>query len=168
MGALTAFLLFRLYFRIFEGEYKGSVEIIKPSRLMYFSLFILAFCIPCFWILAKGRIENFLALQENFRMAELNPFLPLFTVVSSLLGYYIAYKIYFKHDFHSIRIKVVRSLFRRRFGLDYFIKFLLEDFIVFVGSIFAFVEKYVLEFFYKLPKYLLRTVSHLFSDGGQK
>ena len=156
---LTAFYLFRAYFRIFEGDYRGTIEPKRVGRAMIFAIVILILPTVSFGFVFNNYASSiFSSLQYN---GVSNPFVNVFAFVTSALGYYLAYNIYFTKRISSLRNRFLRRLASGHFYMDIFIDFIFKDFILFIAKIFAFFEKYILGLLCSLPNLITRIVSYL-------
>ena len=158
---LTAFYLFRLYFRIFEGDYRGTIEPKRVSRAMIFAIIVLILPTVFFGFLFNNYANSIFSPLEYSKLGVSNPFVNVFAFVISALGYYLAYNIYFTKRISSIRNRFLRRLSSEHFYMDIFIDFIFKDFILFIAKIFAFFEKYILGFFCSLPNLITRIISYL-------
>ena len=158
---LTAFYLFRVYFRIFEGDYRGTIEPKKAGKAMNFAIIILAFLCLFFGYIFNKYITGFFELSGYGKNLLSNPFINLFAFIVSALGYYLAYNIYFAKRLHSIRIRPLRRLVSEHFYMDKFIDFIFKDFILFIAKIFNLIERYILNFIYYIPVLITRFISYL-------
>ena len=157
----TSFYLFRMYFRIFEGDYRGTIEPKRIGRAMYFVIFVLTALTILFGHILIKHVNFSFALIGYNKTAALNPFVNVIAFLISAMGYYLAYNIYYTKRLTSIRIRTVRKLASQHFYMDSFIDFIFRDFIIFISKIFAFFEKYILNFIYSLPSVTARFVSYL-------
>lgn len=158
---LTAFYLFRAYFRIFEGDYRGTIEPKRVGRAMIFAIVILILPTVSFGFIFNNYASSiFSSLQYN-KLGVSNPFVNVFAFVTSALGYYLAYNIYFTKRISSLRNRFLRRLASGHFYMDIFIDFIFKDFILFIAKIFAFFEKYILGLLCSLPNLITRIVSYL-------
>ena len=158
---VTAFYLFRVYFRVFEGNYRGTIEPKRASRTMIAAILILL--LPCifFGFIFYNKAGAFFTLSGRANLGGSNPFMNVLAFLISAAGYYLAYNIYFTKRLHSLRIRPLRRLAARRFFADDIRDFIFRDFILFVYRIFAFFEKYVLAFFYAIPAFLSAVISFI-------
>ena len=158
---VSAFYIFRVYFRIFEGNYRGTFEPKVVGKAMNFG--IIALIIPTiFFGYISIKYTNVLfafANQTNFGNS--NPFVNVFAFLTSAAGYYLAYNIYFTKRLYSLRIRTLRRLAARYFYGESFMDFIQNNFLIFLSNLLSFFEKYILAFLYKLPNYILRFSSYI-------
>lgn len=158
---LTAFYLFRTYFRIFEGDYRGTIEPKRVSRAMNFGIIILLILCIFFGFFFNNFAGSIFTLLGYNKFCASNPFVNIFAFLVSAAGYYLAYNIYFAKRLHSLRIKFLRKLASKHFYMDAFINILFNDGIIFISKILAFFEKYILGFIYSIPNLITRIISYL-------
>src|SRR5699024_6536719 len=104
---LTALYIFRIYFKVFEGSYRGSWEVQRASRLMNFATVTLCFSVIFFGFIFAKSIDGFLSFEHN---AALLPdfFLNVASFIAAIAGYYLAYNIYCKKRLRSLRFRPAR------------------------------------------------------------
>ena len=160
---ITTFYLFRLYFRIFEGNYRGTVEPKRVGKAMNFGITVLL--LPCiFFGFILNNHADFILNFLNYSKSEvLNPFINVLVFIVSAIGYYLAYNIYFAKRLSSIRNRFFRRLASRHFYMDHFISFIFNDLIFIVGKVFTIFERYILNFIYKIPSLITRLFSYFFT-----
>ena len=158
---LTAFYLFRAYFRIFEGEYRGTIEPKRISRAMGFGIIILL--LPClfFGFIYNKYAPSLFALSDYNEITPPNPFINIFALAASAAGYYLAYNIYFAKRIHSLRIKILRKFAANYFYINNFINFIFDKVIAFFGAILLFFEKYILAVVCSIPFTFTKFISYL-------
>ena len=157
----TAFYLFRVYFRVFEGNYRGTIEPKCASRTMKAAILILL--LPCifFGFIFYNKAGGFFTLSGRANFGGSSPFMNVFAFLVTAAGYYLAYNIYFIKRLHSLRIRPLRRLAARHFFAEEIRSFIFKDFIFFMYKIFAFFEKYILSLFYALGAVISRIISFL-------
>lgn len=156
---LTALYIFRIYFKVFEGSYRGSWEVQKTSRLMNFATATLCFPVIFFGFIFAKSIDGFLSFEHN---AALLPdfFLNVAAFIAGIAGYYLAYNIYCKKRLRSLRFRPARRLAAEHFYMDYLIEFIFEAIPVHLSKILLFIEKYILTAFYLAGALILRIISY--------
>ena len=158
---LTAFYLFRVYFRIFEGDYRGTIEPKMVSRAMNFAIIILFISCVFFGFLFNNYAGSIFTLLGYNKIASTNPFLNVFAFIVSAAGYYLAYNIYFTKRLRSLRTRALRRLAAQHFYIDSFLEFIFRDLILLIAKILAFFEKYILNCIYAIPPTTTRLISYL-------
>ena len=157
---MSTFYLFRVYFRVFEGEYKGSYEVQKTSKLMKFAILLL--CIPVvFFGLVFNKYSGYFLSFSTAQKITPDFFVNIFTFIASVFGYYLAYNIYFTKRICSLRYRPVRRLAAKHFYCDYFIDFIFEKMPLFISKIFSFFEKYTIGILYTLIKLKIKIISFI-------
>ena len=133
----------------------------RQFQSLYFVIFVLTALTILFGHILIKHVNFSFALIGYNKTAALNPFVNVIAFLISAMGYYLAYNIYYTKRLTSIRIRTVRKLASQHFYMDSFIDFIFRDFIIFISKIFAFFEKYILNFIYSLPSVTAGFVSYL-------
>ncbi len=155
------FSIFRIYFKIFEGKYKGSFEVIKPSKLMGF--FLIGLCAICMFF-GKITQEGYGAIYENSGSGNFfnsSPNINILALLACVLGYFVAQKIYYLKEKNTLKLGILKTLAHKRFYLDNFIDFVLSRKTNILASVAHFVEKYIVQAPYKFIAYFLKTFAYL-------
>ena len=153
--------MFRAYFRIFEGDYRGTIEPKMVSRAMNFAIIILFISCVFFGFLFNNYAGSIFTLLGYNKIASTNPFLNVFAFIVSAAGYYLAYNIYFTKRLRSLRTRALRRLAAQHFYIDSFLEFIFRDLILLIAKILAFFEKYILNCIYAIPPTTTRLISYL-------
>ncbi len=156
---MSAFYLFRVYFRVFEGGYRGSYEIQKTSRLMKFAILLLSVPVVFFGLIFNKYSGAFLSFSTIKKAMTPDFFINIFAFIACIAGYYLAYNIYFAKRISSLRFRPLRKIAAEHFWCDYFIDFLFEKLPLFVAKICLFFEKYVIGILYTLAKLKIKIIS---------
>lgn len=156
---MSAFYLFRVYFRVFEGGYRGSYEIQKTSRLMKFAILLLSVPVVFFGLIFNKYSGAFLSFSTIKKAMTPDFFVNIFAFIACIAGYYLAYNIYFAKRISSLRFRPLRKIAAEHFWCDYFIDFLFEKLPLFVAKICLFFEKYVIGILYTLAKLKIKIIS---------
>ncbi len=158
---VTAFCLFRVYFRVFEGRYRGTFEPKNVGKAMNFGIILLTLPTVFFGYIFSRYAGGFLTPAAGSNIGNFNPFINIFAFLISAAGYYLAYNIYFTKRLYSVRIRAIRRLAAKCFYAENFVDFITKDLLIFLSKIFSFFEKYILTFLYKLPAYILDLISYI-------
>ena len=161
LGVISTFWIFRLYFRVFEGKYKGSYEIKKIPKRSTFCLVLLSSIVFLFGYLTKNFIKDFLYLQNEPINYATNPFVGVFYIFLCLLTYYVTYKICLKKQFRFAKIRLLKYKIKNRFGFDTFLNFFFETMPEFFANLFSLIEKWFFGGFLFLLKSFIRFFSFL-------
>ena len=120
-ASLSAFYIFRTYFLVFEGQYRGSGDVEKPSSILTVPLIIFAIPAAIFGFIFSGSFSSFITFgyytENHFA------FLP---VISTILA---GFSIWLAAIFYWDKKKIVDSaLIKIPFGFLY--KFLVEKWFI--------------------------------------
>lgn len=157
---LSAFSLFRVYFKTFEGHYRGNWEVQKTSKLIRFSIVLLAAPVIFFGFIFNRHVHTFLSFTEAK-----NPtpdfFVGVMALVASLLGYYLAYCIYFTKSIAPFRLRPIRRMVSKRFYSDIFIDFIFSSLPTVISKIFYLIEKYILGGFWLISVFIEKLIAYI-------
>ena len=156
---MSTFYLFRVYFRVFEGGYRGSYEVQKTSKLMKFAILLLCIPVVFFGLIFAKYSGAFLSFSSLNKVSTPDFFVNVFAFIASIFGYYLAYNIYFTKRISSLRVRFLRRIAAEHFWCDYFIDFLFEKLPLFVAKILLFFEKYLIGILYTLVKLKIKIIS---------
>lgn len=158
---LCAFYTFRVYFRIFEGEYRGTYEVQKQSKLMTFSLVLLSLlCILIGYIL-KNYSGTLITMSSQDLTKSSVPLINIIGFIAAMTGYILAYRVYFTKELSSVKNITLRKICANHFGAEAFIEFKYKTLPEFLGKVFNIFEKYILEFLYLIPSLITRILSYI-------
>lgn len=158
---ITAFYSFRLYFRVFEGKYRGTFVPKVSGRAMSFAIAPLIILTIFFGYIYNNFANSFFANLEQTSLTYQNPFVNVFAFLTAAAGYYLAYNIYFTKRLYSVRLRFARKLAAKYFYAENFLDFILKDILVFFSKLFSFFEKHILGFLYKLPVFISKIISYV-------
>lgn len=162
VALMTAFYMFRSYFVVFEGEYKGRSDIGKPHFLLNLSVSVLAiFTILLGW-LTHTSFEKFVHFGNEVAQTAkiLNPtFIAISIAVVGLIFAWVLYNTKVK----PIAIKGLYQLSYNKFYIDNLYGFFTDKVYYYVSKISAWFDKYIVDGFVKLCALHVRAYSWLFS-----
>jgi len=162
VALMTAFYMFRSYFVVFEGEYKGQNIPHKPHYILNLSISILAICTIFIGCLTHVNFEKFVQFGYNVSDAT-KLFNPLFISISvSLIGAVLAFILY-NTKVKPIKIPVLYQLSYNKFYIDNFYKFITEKIYFIISRICSFVDKYIIDGLIILAALNVRACSWVFS-----
>lgn len=165
VALMTAFYMFRSYFRVFEGKFRGGNIPQKSNFTLNFSMLILAICTLFIGGLTHLKFEKFIYFGETVSQSikEMNPNLIVMISLSvALLGFFAAY-IFYNTKIKSIKIPVLYELSYNRFYIDKLYDVILTR-LYYLGSKFcAFVDKYIVDGLVILSAFNVRAFSWVLS-----
>jgi NADH-quinone oxidoreductase subunit L len=162
VALMTAFYMFRSYFVVFEGEYKGRSEIGKPHWTLNFSISVLALSTVFLGTLIHHNFAKFLqfgnTIPQTVKIAN-----PTFIAISiALVGLLFAW-VFYNTKVKPIAIKGLYQLSYNKFYIDNFYNFLTEKVYYSVSKICALFDKYIVDGVVKLCGLHVRAYSWVFS-----
>lgn len=162
VSLMTAFYMFRLYFRVFEGEYRGENIPHKPHFILNFSVLILALATALIGMLSHGSIQEYLAWANTFVQCQkcVNP---LFISISvAVLGVLTAF-VFYNTKVRPIKIPLFYQLSNNKFYIDDFYNFLSKKVYYIITRTSAITDKYVVDGFVNFMVLVTRSISWIFS-----
>lgn len=162
VALMTAFYMFRSYFIVFEGEYKGQNVPHKPSRILNLSILILALATVLIGYFTHGSFAHFIQFGNQISKSEtlINP---LFISISvALVGALMAF-VFYNTKVKPIKIPVLYKLSYNKFYIDNFYNFVSERLYYLVSKVCSIVDKYIIDGFVILIALNVRASSWVFS-----
>lgn len=162
VALMTAFYMFRSYFIVFEGEYKGQNIPHKPSFTMNLSISILTLSTIVIGYLTHDKFGNFVQFGIDIPQTEklVNP---LFISISvALVGALLAF-IFYNTRVKPIKIKGFYQLSYNKFYIDNFYNFITDKIYYIVSKICSFIDKYIVDGLVILAALNVRACSWVFS-----
>jgi len=158
---MTVFYMFRSYFLVFEGKFKGENAPHKPSFVLNFSISVLAVFSIFIGFLVNHSFEKFVEIGGN--TTQTNIFNPAFISISvSLMGLLLAW-IFYNTKIKPIKIPILYQLSYNRFYIDNFYNFIAERIYYIICRVCYFVDKYFVDGVVKLSAFGVRGTSWVFS-----
>lgn len=162
VALLTAFYMFRSYFVVFEGDYKGKSDVGKSHLPLNLSISVLALCTVSLGTLIHHNFDKFIQFGNEIprTVKTVNPtFIAISVALAGLLFAWIFYNTKVK----PIAIKGLYQLSYNKFYIDNFYNFL-TDKVYYLGSkTSALFDKYIIDGIVKLCGFHVRAYSWLFS-----
>lgn len=141
---MTAFYMFRSYFVVFEGEYKGQKQPEKPAFVLNFSIATLAVFTLLVGCLTHKNFEKFIQLGNVLPQSEKH-INPLFISLSvAFVGLLLAW-VFYNSKVKPVKIPVLYQLSYNRFYIDNLYNFIAERLYYIVSRICAFVDTYIVD-----------------------
>lgn len=147
VALMTAFYMFRSYFMVFEGEYRGSTEPHKPNFILNICISVLAISTIFIGSLTNEGFEKFIQFGNNIPQSAklINPHLLIFISVSvALVGALLAW-VFYNTKVKPIKIPGLYQLSYNKFYIDNFYDFLSQRMYYLISKICAFVDKYLVD-----------------------
>lgn len=163
VALMTAFYMFRSYFVVFEGDFKGSTQPHKPAFILNFSISILAIFTVLLGSLTHSSFEKFIQFGNSIPQVAktVNPF--FISISVALIG------ILFAWIFYNTKVKpfTPRGLYQLSYNKFYIDNFY-DDFIsrkiyYVISKLCALVDKYVVDGLVVLAGFNVRVFSWIFS-----
>ncbi|MEI8129147.1 MAG: proton-conducting transporter membrane subunit, partial [bacterium] len=144
VALMTAFYMFRSYFVVFEGEFKGEKEPKKTTFTLNFSISILAICTILIGCVTRKGFEEFIKFGSGIAQSEkfINPF--FISISIALTGLLLAWGFY-NTKVKAFKIPILYKLSYNKFYIDNFYNFIAEKVYSTVSRICAFVDKYFVD-----------------------
>lgn len=162
VSLITAFYMFRSYFVVFEGAYKGENTSHKPAFVLNLSISILAISTIFIGCLTHVGFEKFIRYGYDIAQSAsaINPF--FISIGVALIGFLFAF-LFYSTKVRPIKLPLLYNLSYNRFYIDNFYDFLANRLYHFVSRISAFVDKYFIDGFVILATLSVRTYSWILS-----
>lgn len=162
VALMTAFYMFRSYFVVFEGEFKGSKEPLNSPPILNFSISVLAIFTVFLGCLTHNGFEKLINFGTNVSQSvkEINP---LFISISvALLGILFAY-LFYNTKVKPFKIPGLYQLSYNKFYIDNFYDFLAKRTYYIFAKICSFIDKYIIDGLVYLASLNVRVFSWIFA-----
>lgn len=145
VALMTAFYMFRSYFLVFEGDFKGSQEPLKSPFVLNLSISMLTI-FTAFIGLISNEFDKFIQLTISVAQ-NVKTFNPVFVSLSvALVGVFSAFIFYnTKIKEKRIKIPILYNLSYNRFYIDNFYGFLSDKIYYIFAKITDFIDKYIVD-----------------------
>ncbi|MDD3419212.1 MAG: NADH-quinone oxidoreductase subunit L [Candidatus Gastranaerophilales bacterium] len=123
-AGLSAFYIFRTYFMVFEGKYKGESQVEPVSKVMSVPLIVLAVPSAVLGVLLSWCFDDFVSF--GFHTENHFVFLPLISIVIALFSVWLASIFYWDKkklidtELVKLPLKSLHRLFVEKFFIDWF------------------------------------------------
>lgn len=162
VALMTAFYMFRSYFVVFEGPYKGENVPHKTSNILNISISILAIFTILIGCLTHNSFENFVQIG-NASLLEPKHVNPAFISISvALLGALLAWILY-NTKAKPFKIPALYQLSYNKLYIDKVYNFISEKIYYIFSKICSFVDKYIVDGLVILAALNVRACSWVFS-----
>lgn len=161
VALMTAFYMFRSYFVVFEGEYRGQNISHKPGFRLNFSISVLAI-FTVFIGLLHSNFEKFIQFGNEIPQAAkaVNPFFIAISV--ALIGSMLAW-VFYNTKVKAPKIPVLYRLSYNKLYVDNFYNFIAGKIYHVLARICALTDKYIVDGFVVLSAINVRACSWVFS-----
>lgn len=162
VSLMTAFYMFRSYFIVFEGEFRGSKLPEKPNYILNFSILALVIPVILLGFFTHEGFEKFIQFGNNIPQV-VKSINPIFISISiALIGLLFAF-VFYNTKVKPIKIPVLYKLSFNRLYIDNFYDFLAKKIYLFVSKICGFVDKYIIDGLVIMSGLSVRALSWVFS-----
>lgn len=159
---MTVFYMFRSYFVVFEGEFRGKDNVGKSHYILNLSILILAIFTILIGSLTHIGFEKF--IQSGFELSQVTKIIdPRFISISIGLVGFISAWIFYNTKIKPFMIKGLYQLSYNRFYIDNFYSFISEKFYYAISKTCAFIDKYLVDGVVALAGFNVRAWSWVFS-----
>lgn len=148
-AGLTAFYMFRTYFLTFEGDYKGSAHIHKPSKFLTKPLLALAVPSALFGLFFNWGFPDF--ISHGHVQHEHFVFLPLISIIVAILGVGLAAIMYYdklKVFSADILVKYLKPLYNflaNKWFIEIFYEKIICRLFSLIASALNWVDKFIID-----------------------
>lgn len=162
VALMTSFYMFRSYFMVFEGDFKGSTLPDKSSFILNFS--IVALIIPTLSVgfVTHKHFEKFIQLCNCLPQSTREINLALISISIAIIGLLLALVLY-STKIKPIKIPVLYQLSFNKFYIDDFYNFLSLKLYYFIAKVCGIIDKYVVDGLVNLSGICVRSFSWIFS-----
>lgn len=162
VSLMTAFYMFRSYFVVFEGEFKGSSEPIKPHFTTNFSIAVLAVFTMVLGCLTHDKIEQFIKFSAN-AIHSIKEFNPLVVSISVALAGIILAWIFYNTKVKPVAVPILYKLSYNKLYIDNFYDYLSEKIYYVAARTCFFIDKHIVDGLVVLSGLIVRSLSWIFS-----
>lgn len=164
VSLMTAFYMFRSYFLVFEGEFKGEKIPKKSTFILNFSISFLAVVTIVLGFLINGGFEKFIQIAQN--LPQEHPINVLYLSISvALAGFLIAYVLYGRKikALKPFKVPVLYNLSYNKFYIDNFYSFIVDKIYHTISRTCSIFDKYIVDGLVILSGLNVRAFSWAFS-----
>lgn len=162
VSLMTAFYMFRSYFVVFEGEYKGNVPPGKPHKILNASISILAIVTVSLGFFTYNNFAKFIQLGNVVAQSEkhINPV--FISLGIALLGFAFAY-LFYNTKVKAHKIPILYKLSYNKLYIDNFYNFISDKIYYYFSKACFIFDKYIVDGFVILAGLSVRATSWVFS-----
>lgn len=162
VSLMTAFYMFRSYFVVFEGEFKGSSEPIKPHFLTNLSISVLAIFTMLLGCFTHNKFEHFIRFSGGLihNVKEFNPL--VISIGVALTGIILAWMFY-NTKIKPVAVPVLYKLSYNKFYIDNLYNYISEKIYYVIARTCFFIDKHIVDGLVVLTALVVRAYSWVFS-----
>jgi proton-translocating NADH-quinone oxidoreductase chain L len=164
VSLMTAFYMFRSYFVVFEGEYKGESVPAKASWVVNTSIIVPAIFTIMLGFLINDSFKKIISYANNTILAHTTFNLAAVSVIIALIGLLLAI-IFYNTKIKAKKIPILYNLSYNRFYIDNFYDFLSNRIYYIFAKICQFIDKHVIDGLVALSALIVRSFSWLFAKA---
>lgn len=162
VALMTAFYMFRSYFLVFEGEFKGSTEPHESHFILNFSISTLAIFTIFLGCLTHKGFEKFIQFGSDISQTA-KGINPVYISLSVALIGLILSLIFYNTRIKPKKIPILYQLSYNKLYIDNFYAFITDKIYYFVSKFCAFIDKFIVDGLVVLTSLSVRTYSWVFS-----
>lgn len=162
VALMTSFYMFRSYFVVFEGDFKGRSEIGKPHLILDFSVSILAVSTILLGGIIHNNFEKFIQLGNEIPQ-DLKIVNPTFIAISIALAGLLFAWIFYNTKVKPVAIRGLYQLSYNKFYIDKLYSFFTDKVYYYISKFCALFDKYIVDGVVMLSGLNVRACSWLFS-----
>jgi len=168
-GILSILYLFRSYFLMFEGNYKGSIDFSKDNDLPYNGIDFYLLCPAAFLAFLSAFLGGFMApdfqryiyiIRQKFYLIR-HPELEISIFITAGIIIYIMWHIYGVKRFKIKKVRFIYRLVVLQFYINKIFEWLYKIFIKGTAKVFAAIDEYVIKGFWAFMGQIARFGSYL-------
>lgn len=164
VSLMTAFYMFRSYFLVFEGDFKGEKEPKKSTFILNFSVSTLTVVTIVLGFIMNGGFEKFIQIGQS--LPQEHPFNVLYLSLGvALTGFILAFLVYNPRIkfLKPFKVPVLYRLSYNKFYIDNFYNFIVNKIYHTISRTCSIVDKYVVDGLVILSGLNVRAFSWAFS-----
>lgn len=162
VALMTAFYMFRSYFVVFEGDYRGSNIPSCSHPILDISVFVLAILTATLGYLVNSSFTKFIHYGNNIPQAFPSSNATFIALFIAFIGLILVYMFYFKNK-KLAKVPILYKLSFNKLYIDNFYDFLANRIYSVFADICAFIDKYIVDGLVLLSALSARTCSWIFA-----
>lgn len=162
VALMTAFYMFRSYFLVFEGDFRGSKIPEKSNFILNASIIVLSAFTVILGFIIHDSFAKFIQLGNSLPQVEkiVNP--TFISICVGLVGFLFAF-VFYNTKVKAIKIPVLFNLSRNKLFIDDFYNFISRRLYYIVSMVCGFFDKYIIDGLVKFSALVVRSISWIFS-----
>ncbi len=162
VSLLTAFYMFRSYFLVFEGSYRGSKALNPPEKHIGVSIVALSGFVILLGTLINNNISAYLNVKGVIAQVHSLVSPVIISLMVALSGLILA-TILYSGKIKAFKIPLLYNLSSNKLYIDNFYDFVSKKMYHHLSRIFAFIDKYLVDGLVILAALITRSVSWIFA-----